>query len=382
MKTVTLLGATGTIGQNALSIIEAASEQFNLYAVTAKRNVTALALAAKAHHAKVAVIEDESCYGALKDALSGEQVEVRAGISALCDVAAAAEITISGIVGAAALKPTLAAIEAGRQVGLANKECLVCAGDLLMQKVKQHGATIIPVDSEHNAIYQCIAANDERHITKVTLTASGGPFRDWTKEQMAIVTPAQAVKHPNWVMGAKISVDSATMMNKGLELIEARHLFDLQPSQLDVLVHKESMIHGLVEYEDGAVVAGISQPDMRIPLSYALHWPARGVSGAERLNLAEIGSLSFEAPDEKRFPALRLARQVMQAGGAAPCIFNAANEVAVAAFLERKIGFLKIANLVDATLNSMGATKCHSIEALMAVDLEAREMVKSLLHQG
>lgn len=378
-KSITILGATGTIGQNTLTLLEDEQEQFAVHTLTARQNAQSLAELAIKHNAERVIIEDEEQLPALNDALSGQNISIEAGTAAIASAGHDADVVISGIVGAAALPPTLNAIKQGATIGLANKECLVCAGDVLMPLVAQHGATIIPIDSEHNALFQCLHEGQNKQIEKMTLTASGGPFREWSTEQMTNVTPQQAVSHPNWSMGAKISVDSATMFNKGLELIEAHHLFDLPSEQLDIVVHPESIIHGLVHYNDGSVLAGMSIPDMRIPIATALHWPARQTANTPRLNLTELATLHFEAPDEQRFPALRLARASLEAGGNAPAILNAANEVAVDYFLRGSLPFLAIADCVEMTLEALENKPLTSIDEVLDIDKQARYVTRDLI---
>jgi 1-deoxy-D-xylulose-5-phosphate reductoisomerase len=316
----------------------------------------------------------------LKEALAGSGIEVAAGPAAVVEAALRpAEWVMAAIVGAAGLAPTLAAIRRGAVVALANKEVLVCAGSLVIDEVARHSATLLPVDSEHNAIFQVFDAPRAAEIERIVLTASGGPFRERSYEAMRRVTPEEAVAHPNWRMGAKISVDSATMMTKGLELIEAHHLFDLPSSRMDVLVHPQSIVHGMVCYSDGSVLAQLGSPDMRTPIAYALAWPERMATPCQRLDLAQIGRLSFEPPDEIRFPALRLARSAMEAGGAAPTVLNAANEIAVHAFLKREIGFLDIADIVERTLERMSGYTIASLDDVHNFDREARDAVLGFL---
>jgi 1-deoxy-D-xylulose-5-phosphate reductoisomerase len=312
--------------------------------------------------------------------LSGSGVEAAAGAAAVVEAASRpADWVMAAIVGAAGLAPTLAAVRRGAVVALANKETLVCAGALMTNEVRRSGATLLPVDSEHNAIFQVIDFAQLSAIDRIVLTASGGPFRQSTREAMAMATPEQAVAHPNWSMGAKISVDSATMMNKGLELIEAFYLFGLPTERIEVLVHPQSIVHSLVAYVDGSVLAQLGQADMRTPIAYTLAWPARMATPVKRLDLAAIGSLTFERPDEVRFPALRLAREALAAGGAAPTVLSAANEVAVAAFLDRRIGFLDIASVVERTLQRVAAPQIDALETVWAIDREAREAARNFL---
>jgi 1-deoxy-D-xylulose-5-phosphate reductoisomerase len=330
--------------------------------------------------AKLAVVADESCYGALKEALAGSGIEAAAGPQAISDAAARpVDWVMAAIVGAAGLPPTLAAVRQGAIVGLANKETLVCAGSLMTQEITRHGARLLPVDSEHNAIYQVLETDRPTAVERIILTASGGPFLGYSQEEMSAVTPAQAVAHPNWDMGAKISVDSATMMNKGLELIEARYLFGTPEERIEILVHPQSIVHSMVAYVDGSVLAQLGQPDMRTPIAYTLAWPHRMAAPVAQLDLAAIGQLTFEAPDLERFPAMSVARQALKAGGSAPAVLNAANEIAVAAFLKGRIGFLDIVRLVEQTLEALQPTTVDSIEAVIEIDLEARAICSQLL---
>jgi len=373
-RRLTVLGSTGSIGCNTLDLVTHASGQFEIEALTAFRNVADLAAQARKHKAELAVIADESLYDDLKSALSGSNVKVAAGASGLIEAAErAADLVMTGIVGAAGLPPTLAAIRQGTTVAVANKEPLVCAGQFVMSEVKRHGATLLPVDSEHNAIFQVLDANRPEGIEKIILTASGGPLRNLPCGQMANVTPEQAVAHPNWDMGAKISVDSATMMNKGLELIEAHHLFNMGEERIDILVHPESVIHSMVAYIDGSVLAQLGSPDMRTPIAYALAWPDRLDAPVERLDLAKLGQLTFEKPDPDRFPALRLAREALRSGGAAPTVLNAANEVAVEEFLRGRLSFPGIAATVEETLTKLDYNGVDSLEDVFEVDRSARD---------
>ncbi len=372
-KRISILGATGSVGQSTLDLVAREPEAFDVIALTAYRDVEGLAKTARMHNAKLAVIGDAALAGELADALSGSGIETAAGPQAICDAAAMdADFVMASIVGAAGVRPVMAAIDAGITIGLANKESLVSAGSLMLDAARKKGVTILPVDSEHNAIFQCFDHDRPGGIESIILTASGGPFRTWTRDEMRDVTPERAVQHPNWSMGAKISVDSATLMNKGLELIEARYLFDLPPDQCRIVVHPQSVIHSLVEYRDGSVLAQLGAPDMRIPIAHTLAWPERMDTPCERLNLAEIARLDFEDPDPVRFPAIRLARSAMEAGGARPAILNAANEEAVAAFLAKRIGFLEIATIVAEVLDGYAPDAPHSIDDVFAIDAAAR----------
>ena len=378
-RSVTILGSTGSVGRNTLDLIEREPEAFAVEALTANDSAQRLAAQAKRVRAKLAVVADESRYRELKDALSGTGVETAAGAQAVTDAAARpADWVMAAIVGAAGLAPTLAAIRRGAIVALANKETLVCAGALMTAEVARHGATLLPVDSEHNAIFQVLDFDRLDTVDRIILTASGGPFRTMSRAAMAGVTPEQAIAHPNWDMGAKISVDSATMMNKGLELIEAHHLFGLAETRIEILVHPQSVVHSMVAYSDGSVLAQMGRPDMRTPIAYTLAWPQRMATPVERLDLAEIGQLTFEAPDSTRFPALRLSRQALQTGGSAPTTLNAANEVAVQGFLDGRLGFLDIAVVVERTLERMSAAPLNGLDDVWQVDNEARRIAIDL----
>jgi 1-deoxy-D-xylulose-5-phosphate reductoisomerase len=372
-KSVTVLGATGSVGQSTLDLINRAPEQFEVVALTAQSDVAGLAAAVRQTKAKLAVIGKSELYDNLKAALSDVDVEIAAGEAAVVDAAQRdADWTMAAIVGCAGLQPVMAALERGKSLAFANKEALVSAGPLMINAAKRSGATLLPTDSEHNAIFQCLDQSAPDGVARIILTASGGPFRTWSVAEMAAAKPEQALKHPNWTMGAKISIDSATMMNKGLELIEARYLFDMPSERLDVIFHPQSVIHSMVEYVDGSVLAQLGAPDMRIPIAHCLAWPERMNTPMPRLNLAEIGRLDFEEPDVVRFPALRLARSAMEADGAAPAILNAANEVAVAAFLAGKIRFTSIAAIVEDVLSRYEPGQPLSIADVLAIDCEAR----------
>ncbi|MFN0218899.1 MAG: 1-deoxy-D-xylulose-5-phosphate reductoisomerase [Hyphomicrobium sp.] len=381
---LTVLGATGSIGHNTLDLVARNPAAFEIVAVTGQSHVAELAAIARMHRAKMAVIGDAHLFGALKEALAGSGIAVAAGPEALIEAAQMpADCVMAAIVGAAGLRPTFAAAGQGRRIALANKECLVSAGEVFTAEIARAGAELLPVDSEHSAAFQAMAGADAASIEKIVLTASGGPFRTWTREQLAAATPEQALKHPNWSMGAKVTIDSATLMNKGLELIEAFHLFPVGVDALDCVVHPQSIVHCLVSYFDGSVMAQMAPPDMRTPIAVALAWPKRMAAPTERLDLARLGSLTFEAPDEARFPALRVAKAALRRGGAAPAVLNAANEIAVAAFLDRRLRFLDIANLVEATIDAadqqgiMG--RATTLDDVMAVDAAARRLAEERL---
>ena len=387
-RTVTLLGATGSVGRSTLDLIGAAEPgAFEVVALTANGNVEGLAEAARRFRPKFCAVADESAGPALDDALAGTGIACGAGEAAVLDAAAMdAGWVMASIVGAAGLKPTLAAVRRGAQVAFANKEALVCAGPLFTQAARAAGAALLPVDSEHNAIFQAFDADRRAGIRRIILTASGGPFRTASLEAMAAMTPEQAVAHPTWSMGAKISVDSATMMNKGLEIIEACHLFDLPDEKIDVLVHPESIVHGLVEYADGGLLAQMGAPDMRTPIAHALAYPERMETDVERLDLARLGTLSFFEPDPRKFPALDLARAAFRAGGCAPAVLNAANEVAVDAFLNGKIGFLDIAAAVSDALSAAERAGFSQVaptdfEAVYAADAEGRRLAGAAVEE-
>ncbi|MBN8832104.1 MAG: 1-deoxy-D-xylulose-5-phosphate reductoisomerase [Sphingomonadales bacterium] len=378
-RSVSIFGATGSVGQSTLDLIGRDPERYDVFALTAGRDVEKLAAAAIQHRARLAVVADENCYADLKAALAGTGIEAAAGAAALVDATdLGADWTMASIVGCAGLAPTLAAIRQGRTVALANKEALVSAGSVMMSAVSNSGATLLPVDSEHNAIFQCLASGGIEAVSRITLTASGGPFRTFSREEMARVKPAQALKHPNWSMGRKISIDSATMMNKGLELIEAWHLFPVGLERLSILVHPQSVIHSMVEYRDRSTIAQLGCPDMRVPIASALAWPERMETPCQPLDLVSIGRLDFEAPDEVRFPALRLAREAILAGGSAPAVLNAANEVAVEAFLDGRIGFLDIGRIVEDVLARIDMAPVASIDDVWAIDMSARQLAERL----
>lgn len=374
MRSVTVLGSTGSIGRSTLTLLEAAEPgSFAVEALVAGRDVKTLAAQAKAHRAKLAVVADEGAFRALKDELSGSGIEVAAGAEAVISAAARpVDWTMAAIVGAVGLRSTLAALRRGGTLALANKESLVCAGQIMLDQAAATGAILLPCDSEHNAIFQALDARNPSAIEKIVLTASGGPFREWSLAQMARATPEQAVRHPVWAMGAKISVDSATMFNKGLELIEAARLFPVTPEQIEVLIHPQSAVHGMVQYSDGSLLAQLGSPDMRTPIAYCLAWPQRMPVAVSRLDLATLGRLDFEAPDHERFPALRLVRDALRAEGGTPCVLNAANEVAVELFLTRRLGFLDIAVVVEETVTALAGSRVSDLASILALDDAAR----------
>lgn len=373
MKSVTILGATGSVGTSTLDLIEREPDRFRVVALTANCDVAKLAAAAIRTNAEFAVVADEGCLPELREALAGTGIRAGGGSEAIAEAASSgADWTMGAIVGCAGLKPVMAAIEQGGTVVIANKEPLVSAGDVILAAARRTGATLLPADSEHNAIFQCFDASRPEGVRRIILTCSGGPFRDWTTDQMRGVTLEQAVKHPNWSMGAKISVDSATCMNKGLELIEAARLFPIPHDRIEIVIHPQSVVHSLVDYVDGSVLAQLGPPDMRTPIAHTLAWPDRMATPMAPLDLVAIGRLEFEAPDPVRFPALRLAREALDAGGARPAILNAANEVAVEASLKRRICFLEIAAIVEHTLSCYDPAAPDSVDAVLAIDAEAR----------
>lgn len=372
-RSVTVLGATGSIGQSTLQLVDRSSDDFKIEVLTAQNNVNQLAELALKYQPAIAVIGNEERRGELALTLQDTDIQVLAGPEGLKEAASyPTDVVIAGIVGAAGLAPTLKAVERGAIVGLANKECLVCAGDLFMAAVERHSTSLLPVDSEHNAIYQVFDFDTPQNVDKITLTASGGPFRTASLDELALVTPESAIKHPNWSMGPKISVDSATLMNKGLEVIEAWHLFPVEKDQINVIIHPQSVVHSMVSYVDGSVLAQLGSPDMKTPISYALNWPDRMDAGVSPLDLASIARLDFEEPDENRFPALKMARQALQTGGGAPTILNAANEVAVEYFLNGELAFLDIPNLVETVLSNINIEALESLEHVMEIDAKAR----------
>jgi 1-deoxy-D-xylulose-5-phosphate reductoisomerase len=386
-RRVSILGSTGSIGVSTLDVIAHARTQYGedvlpLEALTAQANVEALAAQAKKFCPRVAIVSDEKRYGALKQALAGTGIEVAAGSEAVRDAASRnSDAVMVAIVGAAALEPALAAVARGATIALANKECVVAAGDIFRKALKSSRATVVPVDSEHNAAFQVLDFAQSHAVERLTLTASGGPFRQWSRERMQAATPEEAVAHPNWSMGAKISVDSATLMNKGLEIIEAHFLFALDGERLGVIVHPQSIVHCLVSYADGSTLAHLSAPDMRTPIAYALAWPRRMASPSNRLDLARVKQLSFEEPDTNRFPCLALAERCLRLGGSAPTILNAANEIAVQAFLNRRIGFLDIAAVIEETLlsnHNAQPGQASDLRDVLEIDARARHTADAL----
>ena len=381
-RSVAILGATGSVGRSTLDLIERDPSRYEVVAVTANRDVAGLADAARRVGARRAVIADPALFDALRTALAGTGTEAAAGEEAVLEAAAAgADWTMAAIVGCAGLAPTMAAVRGGRTVALANKEALVSAGHLMIEAAGASGAQLLPVDSEHNAIFQCFDRARPEGVRRIILTASGGPFRDRNLDQMRAATPSEAIAHPNWSMGAKISVDSATLMNKGLELIEAFHLFPLPVDAFEIVIHPQSVVHSLVEYVDGSVLAQLGSPDMRIPIAYTLAWPERMATPCERLDLVRTANLSFEAPDPERFPALGLARDALRDGGARPAVLSAANEVAVGAFLAGGIGFLDIASIAAETLQCYAPAAPASVEEVLEVDREARATAEALVQK-
>jgi 1-deoxy-D-xylulose-5-phosphate reductoisomerase len=370
---VSILGSTGSIGTQTVDLLKAAPERYRVVALVGGSNARLLAEQALALRAERAVISDPAAYAALREALSGSGIEVGCGPDAILEAAAMpADWTMAAITGAAGLAPTLTAIRRGRIVALANKEALVSAGPVMLRAVRDAGATLLPVDSEHNAIFQAMAEANRAAVERIVLTASGGPFLKSSRADMEAATPEAALRHPTWTMGAKITIDSATMMNKGLEVIEAARLFDMAEDRIGVLIHPQSVIHGLVCYRDGSMLAQLGSPDMRIPIAHTLAWPSRIPTTSPRLDLAAVARLEFFEPDHAHFPALALARDALRVGGGAPTILNAANEIAVAAFLQRRIGFLDIAATVARVLDGMGTTAADTLDEVIALDRDAR----------
>jgi 1-deoxy-D-xylulose-5-phosphate reductoisomerase len=381
---VTILGATGSIGSSTVDLLKRQNGRFKVAALTAHRNGIALAKLARELGASFAAVADHAAYRELKSELSGSGIEAAAGSDSVAEAARRpAEWVIGAITGTAGLEPSLAAIERGATLALANKESLVCAGTLVMRRAKERGATVLPVDSEHNALFQAMTAGRREDVTKVIITASGGPFRTWSRDDIRKATLAAALKHPNWSMGPKVTIDSATLMNKGLEVIEAYHLFNLKPDEIEVLVHPQSIVHGMVEFRDGSVIAHLGPHDMRVPIAHCLAYPDRIDGPVKRLNLAEVGSLTFEKPDLERFPALALAWAALRAGNGATTVLNAANEIAVAAFVDGQIGFTGIPALVEATLDAASRRgvmrEPASIADAFSVDHNSRSLAQDLL---
>lgn len=382
-RRIAILGATGSIGQSTLDLVERSPDRFEVVALTAQTNVDALAAAVRRTGAKLAVIAEESRFAELKDKLQGTGCTAASGADALAEAASGdADWVMAAIVGCAGLVPTMAAIEAGKTVALANKEALVTAGRLMTGAAERSGAVLLPVDSEHNAIFQCLAGSRREDVSRLVLTASGGPFRLSSFDEMREATPAQAVAHPKWSMGAKISVDSATLMNKGLELIEAHHLFGLASSRIDIVVHPQSVVHSLVEFVDGSLLAQLGTADMRIPIAHTLAWPERMETPADRLSLVDIGRLDFESPDPERFPALRLAREVLDSGGGAAIVLNAANEIAVEAFLGERIGFCDIVRIAEQALAQIDLRTPVSVDEVVALDRNTRERAAAMISES
>lgn len=382
-RSITILGATGSIGASTLDLVRANRGDWQVEALTANCSAVELAKLAREFDAKVAVVGDESCLGELQESLSGSGIEAAGGAKALCEAAARpVDMTVAAIVGCAGLAPIMAAVEHGGTIALANKEALVSAGDILKSAVTRAGATLLPTDSEHNAIFQCLAGNDIAEVRRIVLTASGGPFRTLDAEALKSVTREQALKHPNWDMGAKITIDSATMMNKGLEFIEAHHLFPVGLENIEIVVHPQSIVHSMVEYRDRSVLAQLGPSDMRVPIASCLAYPARMETPLEPLDLTKVGRLDFEQPNEELFPATRIAREAIQAGGAAPAILNAANEIAVEAFLKGQIGFTRISAVAQETLARYSAAPPASLEDVLAIDAAARESAREALESS
>ncbi|HBM91075.1 MAG TPA: 1-deoxy-D-xylulose-5-phosphate reductoisomerase [Rhodospirillaceae bacterium] len=381
-RRVTILGSTGSVGTQTIDLISREPEKYQVVALSANTNVKLLVEQARLLKPQCVVIADDTKYAETKEALSDTNITVAAGAESVVDAAEMdSDWVMAAIVGAAGLPSTLAAARRGIKVAFANKETLVCAGPLMMDLVARYGCTLLPVDSEHNAIYQVFDADRRDRIARLIVTASGGPFRTKTREEMAVMTPEQAGKHPVWTMGAKISIDSATLMNKTLEVIEAAHLFQMPSEQIDVLVHPQSVVHSMVEYEDGSTLAQLGSPDMRIPIGYCLAWPDRMETPAPKLDLSKIGQLTFESPDPEKFPALRLGREALKQGGTAPALLNAANEIAVQAFLDEKIGFLDIEKVIEATLLHGPVAQLTDLDVLYEADIDARRFAATQVQQ-
>jgi len=381
LKKISILGSTGSIGQSTLAVVEKFPDRFKVVALAAGNNVVLFEKQVRRFRPELVAVSGEASATDLKNRLRDLNIKVLSGVEGMIRVAAAdeAELTVSAIVGTAGLVPTMAAIHAGKQVALANKEVLVTAGELVMNECRRRNISLLPVDSEHSAIFQCLLAGENRDIRQLVLTASGGPFRAWSKQDLANVTLAQALKHPNWSMGRKITIDSATLMNKGLEVIEARWLFGLPPEKIRVLVHPQSIVHSLVEYHDGAMVAQLGMPDMKGPIAYALSYPERLEDASPALNLAQVGTLTFEEPDMDRFPCLAYAYDALKAGGSMPAVLSAANEVAVRYFLDERIGYNDIARVIKETMDGHTPSSIETVEDALKADLWARQEAERII---
>lgn len=380
-KRLVVLGSTGSVGTQALEVVHEHSDQFSVYALTANKNVQLLAEQVRIFHPKVVVIRDESLYAELKNALAGTSVQVKTGAEALKEVVQHEEVdmVLTAMVGASGLEPTIAAIEAGKDIALANKETLVIAGEIVMDLAKRKGVHILPVDSEHSAIFQCLNGEEDRTVEKIFLTASGGPFFGWSREQLAEVPVERALKHPNWTMGAKITIDSASMMNKGLEVIEAKWLFDLAATQIEVVVHPQSIVHSMVQFVDGSIIAQLGLPDMKLPIQYAMSHPKRLQNAFKRMNFMDYPNLTFAKPDLSTFRNLGLAFTALEQGGNMPCIMNAANEIAVDAFLKKKIGFLAMSEVIEETMHKVAFIRDLTLQNCLETDRESRNVARQLI---
>jgi 1-deoxy-D-xylulose-5-phosphate reductoisomerase len=380
-KRLVVLGSTGSVGTQALEVVHEHSDQFSVYALTANKNVQLLAEQVRIFHPKVVVIRDESLYAELKNALAGTSVQVKTGAEALKEVVQHEEVdmVLTAMVGASGLEPTIAAIEAGKDIALANKETLVIAGEIVMDLAKRKGVHILPVDSEHSAIFQCLNGEEDRTVEKIFLTASGGPFFGWSREQLAEVPVERALKHPNWTMGAKITIDSASMMNKGLEVIEAKWLFDLAATQIEVVVHPQSIVHSMVQFVDGSIIAQLGLPDMKLPIQYAMSHPKRLQNAFKRMNFMDYPNLTFAKPDLSTFRNLGLAFTALEQGGNMPCIMNAANEIAVDAFLKKKIGFLAMSDVIEETMHKVAFIRDLTLQNCLETDRESRNVARQLI---
>lgn len=380
-KRLVVLGSTGSVGTQALEVVHEHSDQFSVYALTANKNVQLLAEQVRIFHPKVVVIRDESLYAELKNALAGTSVQVKTGPEALKEVVQHEEVdmVLTAMVGASGLEPTIAAIEAGKDIALANKETLVIAGEIVMDLAKRKGVHILPVDSEHSAIFQCLNGEEDRTVEKIFLTASGGPFFGWSREQLAEVPVERALKHPNWTMGAKITIDSASMMNKGLEVIEAKWLFDLAAAQIEVVVHPQSIVHSMVQFVDGSIIAQLGLPDMKLPIQYAMSHPKRLQNAFKRMNFMDYPNLTFAKPDLSTFRNLGLAFTALEQGGNMPCIMNAANEIAVDAFLKKKIGFLAMSEVIEETMHKVAFIRDLTLQNCLETDRESRNVARQLI---